>query len=71
MTDQNGSENYTPEPETMRAKWCHGCGMPLTGASALIGVCADCILASTLAENTPRNRQPNYGFNRRRKSEYT
>jgi hypothetical protein len=55
------------EPETMRAKACL-CGMPLTGAAALIGVCADCVLASTLAENTPRNRQPHYGFSKRRKN---
>jgi hypothetical protein len=52
------------EPETMRAKACL-CGMPLTGAAALIGVCADCVLASTLAENEPRTKQPGYGFNRR------
>lgn len=45
---------------------CNHCGIPLTGAAALIGVCVDCVQASTLAESTPRNRQPSYGFARRR-----
>ena len=62
MTEEQN--HLPPEPETMRDKWCRGCGMPLTGASALIGVCADCVLSSTLAENQPRNRQPGYGFNK-------
>ena len=60
------TENKPTLSMNMREETGHGCGMPLSGAAQLIGVCAECIAASTLAENTPRNRQPRYGFTKRR-----